>query len=267
MVKRKEFPDVGDLVVCTVKEVKGFGAFVTLDEYPGREGFIHIAEVASGWVKYVRDHVRESQKIVCKVLNIDRAKGHIDLSLKRVNEHQRREKINEWKNEQKAEKLFEIVAERAKKPLETCYQEFGDALLAEHGTMYSAFEAAVIHADDFASENEGPWVKVFTEVAAENIAVPFVHVTGYVELSCPVRDGVVHLRTALGEAGKTQFEDVKIEVQYMGAPRYRIRVRAPDYKVAEEELKKSAERAIQIIEKHKGTGSFVRTLDKEAPAA
>src|SRR5439155_935130 len=44
-----EWPDEGELVVCTVANVKNFGAFVTLDEYENKEGFIHIAEVSSGW--------------------------------------------------------------------------------------------------------------------------------------------------------------------------------------------------------------------------
>src|SRR5439155_13041021 len=43
-----DWPDEGDLVVCTVTNVKNFGAFVTLDEYDAKEGFIHIAEVSSG---------------------------------------------------------------------------------------------------------------------------------------------------------------------------------------------------------------------------
>src|SRR5437762_10237167 len=107
-----DWPDEGDLVVCTVTNVKNFGAFVTLDEYEAKEGFIHIAEVSSGWIKYIRDYIREGQKVVSKVLKVDKEKGHIDLSLKAVNEHQRREKIQEWKNEQKAENLFAIVAGR-----------------------------------------------------------------------------------------------------------------------------------------------------------
>src|SRR5207302_7807512 len=79
-----DWPDEGELVVCTVANVKNFGAFVTLDEYESKEGFIHIAEVSSGWIKYIRDYVREGQKVVCKVLKVDQEKGHIDLSLKAV---------------------------------------------------------------------------------------------------------------------------------------------------------------------------------------
>src|SRR5438445_996635 len=93
-----DWPDEGELVVCSVSNVKNFGAFVTLDEYESKEGFIHIAEVSSGWIKYIRDYVRKGQKVVCKVLKVDKDKGHIDLSLKAVNEHQRREKIQKAAN-------------------------------------------------------------------------------------------------------------------------------------------------------------------------
>src|SRR3989337_4089841 len=136
-----EFPEEAELVVCTVKDVKNFGAFVTLDEYEGKEGFIHIAEVSSGWIKYIRDYVREGQKVVTKVLRVDKGKGQIDLSLKAVNEHQRREKIQEWKNDQKAEKLLSIVAERLGKPVDAAWQEFGYHLLEAFGTLYRAFQA------------------------------------------------------------------------------------------------------------------------------
>ena len=108
----KDIPDKGELVVCTVLKAKGFGAFVKLEEYPNKEGFIHIKEVASGWVKNIRDHVKEGQRIVCKVMEIDLSKGYVDLSLKRINEHQKREKIQQWKNEQKAEKLLQMIGEK-----------------------------------------------------------------------------------------------------------------------------------------------------------
>ena len=90
-MQREGWPEPGSLVVCTVTQVVDFGAFVSIDEYAGKQGLIHISEVASGWIKYIRDHVREGQKIVCKVLNVDTSRLHIDLSLKVVNELQRRE--------------------------------------------------------------------------------------------------------------------------------------------------------------------------------
>ncbi len=259
MVKRSPFPEEGELVVGTVKEVKGFGAFVNLDEYPGKEGFIHIAEVAAGWVKYVRDHVRENQKIVAKVLTVDTNRGHVDLSLKRVNEHQRRETISAWKNEQKAEKLLEILGERMNKPSEELLADFALQLVEMYGSLYAAFEIASVQPETLEEDEfTGDWVEPFVALAQENIQVPFVHVKGYVDLQSFSMDGVADLREALEAAEESEYEDVDIEVQYMGAPRYRIRVKAPDYKVAEEQLKGAAERAVKIIAKKGGNGQFVR---------
>src|SRR6266480_1335322 len=253
-----DWPDEGDLVVCTVANVKNFGAFVTLDEYESKEGFIHIAEVSSGWIKYIRDYVREGQKVVCKVLKVDKEKGHIDLSLKAVNEHQRREKIQEWKNEQKAENLFAIVAGRLGKTVDECWQEFGYDLLDSFGTLYRAFEESVM--DETALEDEdfkGPWVKTFVEVARENIIPPNVTIDGYVEAMdfCP--DGAVHIKEALAKA-TMESDGVSVKVQYIGAPKYRLVVRAPDYKNAEEEIQKAAARVIKALTAKGGEGKFHR---------
>jgi translation initiation factor 2 subunit 1 len=253
-----DWPEEGDLVVSTVSNVKNFGAFVKLDEYEGKEGFIHIAEVSSGWIKYIRDYVREGQKVVCKVLRVDTSKGQVDLSLKAVNEHQRREKIQEWKNEQKAENLLGIVATRLEKTVDACWDEFGYDLLDSFGTLYRAFEECVL--DEKALEAEGfkgPWVKTFAEVARENIVPPYVTIDGYLELTDYASDGAVHIKDALLK-GPRETDGMSVKVQYIGAPRYRLLVRAPDYKSAEEEIQKAAGRVLKILEAKGGQGKFHR---------
>ncbi len=253
---KKGYPEVGELVVATVKTVKPYGAFVTLDEYENKEGFIHIGEIATGWIKYIRDHVREGQKVVCKVLRVDPERGHIDLSLKRVNEHQRREKIQEWKNERKAEKLFEIVAQRLGKSVDECYEEFGYDLIDTFGTLFGAFEEAAINEDVLKDEGfEGDWVKIFVDVAKENIVPPYVKISGYLELTTTAPNGIEHIRKVLQD-----IEDENVVVTYVGAPRYRINIRAEDYRTAEELLQNVANRAIEEFKKLGGEGEFHRRL-------
>ena len=252
-----EFPEEAELVVCTVKNVKNFGAFVSLDEYGEKEGFIHIAEVATGWIKYIRDYVREGQKIVCRVLRVDPSKGHIDLSLKQVNEHQKREKIQQWKNEQKAYKLLELVAERSGKDLKEFEQEHVGDLIEKFGTLYGAFEEVVFDEKTMKEEGfTGDWVKTFVDVAKENIQPPFVDIDGFFEISCPLPDGIVHIRDALTMAEKNK--KVEVSIQYMGAPRYRLVVTAPDYKTAEEEMDGIVEKVINHFISIGGEAKFSR---------
>jgi translation initiation factor 2 subunit 1 len=261
-MERSGWPDESDFVVCSVIKVTDFGAFVALDEYGGKEGLIHISEVASGWVKYIRDHVREGQKIVCKVLFVDPAKQHIDLSLKDVNEHQRREKIQEWKNEQKADKWIHYVAESTKiekEGLDKLINLFYD----KYGNVYSAFEKAMLGGDSALTKIgvSEDLAKMITQVANDNLKKPQVDISGYINLTCPNPDGIEVIRKALIKADEEVGDDIKVDVSYVGAPRYRIRVIAPDYKKAESVLKKSSESAIKIVQKAGGTGEFFRNKE------
>jgi len=261
MPRKVEFPEIGDLVVCSVQNVKNFGAFVTLDEYENKEGFIHVRDVATGWVKYIRDHVREGQKIVCKVLGVDRERGHIDLSLKAVNDHQRREQIQEWKNEKKADKLLEIAATKLGKTVDEAFNEIGDKLIQEYGTLYSAFEDINSNADALKELGFDKKVSAaLLEVANENIQLPSVTIDGILDVSCPKPDGVDYVKKALVSGFST--DDAEINIHYVGAPRYRITVKAEDYKTAEQALKGAVQSITKTIEKSGGSASFRRKEEK-----
>ena len=260
---QKEYPEEGELIVGTAVKVQNFGAFVTLDEFPEKEGFIHIAEIATGWVKRIRNHIKEKQKVVCKVMHVDKSKNHIDLSLKRVNEHQKRDKIQEWKNSQKSEKLLEMVAKQIGKTVEECYKEFAFELIKKYGTLYGAFEEAAYDIETL--KNDGfkwDWLKDFEEVAKTSISIPFVDIKGYLNVTSWLPDGVNHIRKALLEGEKSEYEDVEIQVKYIGAPKYIISVKAPDYKIAEEEMKKAVEKIKDIIKKYNGDCEFHRKLEE-----
>ncbi len=268
VAKLTEFPEEGELVVGTVHKVQNFGAFILLEEYGGKEGFVHIREVASGWVKRIRDFVREQQRVVCKVNSVNASKGHIDLSLKSVNDHQRRETIQRWKNEQKADKLIEMFAERMELDVPTVTTMIVKPALGVWETMYDAFqEAAEVGPEIFTNEGiEGDWLEDFCKFAKENIQIQFVEVSGFVEVQSNDPAGVKLVQKALVAAEKTEFEDVKVIVAYKGAPFYRIEVQAPDYKIAEEQLRKAADRAIANIQKAGGSGSFHRELEEKKKA-
>jgi translation initiation factor 2 subunit 1 len=260
MGKQVGFPEEGELVVGSVVKVENFGAFVKLEEYPGKEGFIHVAEVAPGWVKYIRDYVRENQKLVTKVMSVHTKKGHIDLSLKQVNEHQRREKIQQWKNEQRAEKLFELIAERSGLTHDQAWEEFGNRLVEEFGTLYGSLEEVALNSNVLAEEGfEGVWTENFIQVAQDSIVPPTIEIRGYFKLGTFAPDGVDVIREALKLADQVEDDEITINVQYLGAPRYGVQVKALNYKDAEEELKLAQDRVLGYMTEHGGEGSFHRT--------
>ena len=105
------FPEDGELVLGTVDSIFKQGAFISLDEYSDRRGLLHLSEISLKWVRNIRDYLREGQKVVLFVLKVDPSRGHIDLSLRRVNDAKRKEKLQEVKQRQRSQKLFELLAQ------------------------------------------------------------------------------------------------------------------------------------------------------------
>jgi translation initiation factor 2 subunit 1 len=264
-MKFSGFPDQGELVIGRVDEIADFGVFVDLDEYQDKRGLVHVSEVASGWIKNIRDHVNEGQMVVCKVLDVNESSEQIDLSIKDVNDHQRSEKVQDWKNEQKADKWMELAF--GEDMGDEQYQSVANALLSEYGSLYAGFEEAAIHGpaalesvDLSAAE-----VDAIVETARENVSVPYVNVSGYVDLRSTATEGVEDVKAALeaAEGNGDIPEEIELSVTYIGAPEYRIKVKAPNYKTAEAELEAAVARAREAIEAVGGTASFHRERKTE----
>ena len=56
----QEIPEQGEIILATVTKVMDHGAYVTLDEYDDIQGFLHISEIAPGWIRSVNRFVTVS---------------------------------------------------------------------------------------------------------------------------------------------------------------------------------------------------------------
>jgi S1 RNA binding domain protein len=72
---------VGSIVEGVVTGITKFGAFVQLPN--GETGLVHISEVANTYVKDVKDYLKERDRVLVKVINIDE-RGRIGLSIKQA---------------------------------------------------------------------------------------------------------------------------------------------------------------------------------------
>ena len=228
-------PSEGELVVVSVTTVKQNGAYVSLDEFPGVEGFIFIGEIASGWVKNIRAFVREGQRLICKVMRTRKDGTSLELSLKSVSEERRRDRLQEWKNEQRAHQLLKVLGEKVGWSADEIASS-GDELSDAFGGLYTAFEEAAMSEGSLQDAGfEGDWLQPFIEIAVENIIPPYVEIRGTLTLSINATNGVQVIRDALlaAESHSSLEKEIEITCHYNGAPEYRIELKAPDFKTAE----------------------------------
>jgi polyribonucleotide nucleotidyltransferase len=79
--------EVGAVYTGTVARIVDFGAFVNI--LPGKDGLVHISQIANERVENVSDHLKEGQEVQVKVLDVDQ-RGRIKLSIKELLEDEGR---------------------------------------------------------------------------------------------------------------------------------------------------------------------------------
>ena len=73
--------EIGAVYTGTVARIVDFGAFVNI--LPGKDGLVHISQIANERVENVTDHLKEGEEVRVKVLDVDQ-RGRIKLSIKEL---------------------------------------------------------------------------------------------------------------------------------------------------------------------------------------
>ena len=260
LLKKEGFPEDDELVICTVTKVLPHSVFVNVDEY-SKQGMIHISEVSPGRIRNIRDFVKESKKIVCKVLKTNQEKGYIDLSLRRVTETQKRKKIDDIKQEQVAEKIIEFAARDLKISVNKLFEDIVNSVLKKYVSLPDYFQQVVTDTskiNDAGLDEKAS--KKLEELIKLRIKKESVKLEGRLKLSSYAKNGLDVVKSALKKAENAGKE--KASIKYLGGGFYNLVINANDYKEAEKLLKDTTETAIEFIKKNEGTGEFLRKESK-----
>lgn len=231
--KPYEFPEKGELVVARVKEVNPHSALVELLEYPGKEGMIHISEVARKWVRDIRNFVKAKQIVVALVMHVDEKKNFIALSLKRVNRKEKEKKLQEYRREEKAEKMLELVANELKISLDEAYEKIGFFLYEEFGEMYKGFLIAKEKPEMLVKKGlSKKYVEIIKKVAEKSIEIREREFKVELEIKCFESDGIERIKKLLLDL-KKKFG---VEIKYIASPKYLLVLKHKDPKKAEKIL-------------------------------
>ena len=256
----QELPEQGEIVLATITKIMDHGAYVTLDEYDGIQGFLHISEIAPGWIRSVNKFVREGDKKVLLVKKVNPERGDVDLSLKQVSNDQKKQKLKEVKKFEKGKTLLQSVQEKAKLS-DNEIEKLEDSIYSKFESVYDAF--LEIGRNGISSVKDLKLSKK-TSTAIEEICskikLPSVEIRGIMEITNNKSDGVEIIKKTLLDAMK---KDSTIDITYLGAPKYRLSIKAEDFKTAEKSLKPIIEEIQKNIEKKSGTFKFSREESKK----
>jgi translation initiation factor 2 subunit 1 len=242
-------PSVGELVICRVTKIHPNSAFAELIEYRG-SGMIHVSEVALKWVRDIRDFLKENQYVVCRVMRVEGES--ISLSVKRVRREDAERKLNEFKRENKSEKMLELAGKKFRKSLEESYEEVGHRLQEEFGSLTKAMEFALKDPDLLRGKGiPKAWADALAEIAKKSYSEKIYEVKAKLNLFCCSPDGIDVIKSVLSAT-----EGNGLEVRYVSAPEYVLVGRGKNHRETEERIRNAAEGIAREIKRQNGECSF-----------
>ena len=256
----QELPEQGEIVMATITKLMDHGAYATLDEYEDIQGFLHISEIAPGWIRAVNRFVKEGEKKVLLVKKVNPQRGDIDLSLKQVSKDQQKQKLKEVKKFEKGKTLLQNLKDNAKMT-DKEIEKLEDEIFGKYESVFDAFIDIARNGIDSVKELKlSKKISKPLEEICSKIKLPSVEIRGIMEITNPSSNGIEIIKENLVEILK---KDSKIDITYLGAPKYRLSIVAEDFKTAEKILKPLIDNVESSIIKKKGTFKFSREESKK----
>ena len=222
---KKEFPDVGEVVIGTVKKIAEHGAYVYLDEYE-LEAFAPTQEIIQSWFHSIRDYVKEGNKTVFKVISVNPKMRVVEVSLKRVRVDEKEKKLLLYRHRVRTLKLLEIAMKKLGKTQEEALKTMW-YLEEQFGDPFKVFEEVVKTGPQVLDDLElDPKLKeAIVELARQQIEIPPTKISGIIKAVSVEGDGAERIKAALAELAKAiqeKYPQISAKIYVVGPPRYRI---------------------------------------------
>ncbi|EIW62789.1 eukaryotic translation initiation factor 2 subunit alpha [Trametes versicolor FP-101664 SS1] len=278
----QRYPEVDELVMVQVRQIAEMGAYVKLLEYDNIEGMILLSELSRRRIRSIQKLIRVGRNEVVVVLRVDKEKGYIDLSKRRVSpeditkceERYMKSKTVASIMRHVASKIPSVDGEEGHEEdlpdenaaagganeevrLEQLYDQVAWPLSRKYGHTYDAFKLALTEPDVVFSSLPSPVpqavLSILTSTIARRLTPQPIKLRADIELTCYTPAGIDAIKKAL-RAGEAQSnEAVPIKAKLVAPPLYVLSTNATDKYAAVDRLERAIESIQSTIEDQGGS--------------
>src|ERR1700712_2298245 len=123
------------------------GAYVKLLEYDNIDGMILLSELSRRRIRSIQKLIRVGRNEVVVVLRVDKEKGYIELSKRRVSPEDIIKCEERYNKGKMVHSIMRHVAEKTSTPIEELYQDIGWPLNKKYGHAVDAFKLSITNPD------------------------------------------------------------------------------------------------------------------------
>lgn len=121
------------------------GAYVKLLEYDNIDGMILLSELSRRRIRSIQKLIRVGRNEVVVVLRVDKEKGYIDLSKRRVSPEDIVRCEERYNKSKIVHSIMRHVAEKTLVPIEQLYETIGWPLNKKYGHSLDAFKLSITY--------------------------------------------------------------------------------------------------------------------------
>merc|ERR1712212_1454939 len=222
-----KYPEIDDVVMVNVRSIADMGAYVHLLEYNSIEGMILLSELSRRRIRSINKLIRIGRSEVV-VVRVDREKGYIDLSKRRVSPEDIKKCDEKFARGKCVNSILRHVAEileyGTNEQLEELYEKtawYFDAKLGKPGACYDIFKSAVQDPTVLDECNlEEKTKEIVVNEIRRRLTPQAVKIRSDIEVSCYEYEGIDAVKRALKAGLSCCTEDSQIKCNLIAPPIY-----------------------------------------------
>lgn len=217
-----KYPEIDEFVMVNVKQIAEMGAYVKLLEYDNIDGMILLSELSRRRIRSIQKLIRVGRNEVVVVLRVDKEKGYIDLSKRRVSPEDIVKCEERYNKGKMVHSIMRHVAEKTSTPIDTLYQSIAWPLNKKFGHAIDAFKLSITNPDvwqDVTFPNDVVKEELQSYIGKRLTPQP-TKVRADVEVTCFGYEGIDAVKAALRTAESRNTEETQVKVKLVSPPLY-----------------------------------------------
>jgi translation initiation factor 2 subunit 1 len=259
-----KYPEINEIVLFTVSKIDEFAVYGVLPEYNNINAMMIFAEVTARRIKSINQHIRDNQQIPVNVIQVDENRGYINVSKKSVTPEEKDAFMNEYAKRKKISTLIYKLTLHYKCDMKDIYEPLYK-LIPTYTNLYEAmyaikFKNSILDDVELSNEIKKDIISNLDRI----FSVPLQTFSGEIKIQCLNIDGIEVIKESIKNT-KNIMSHHKVNIYYIAAPSYEIRMNGYYSNETEEIFKEFCQNLNEYIKIKDGMCQFVKmiTLDKD----
>ncbi|KAF4450907.1 translation initiation factor 2 subunit 1 [Fusarium austroafricanum] len=218
----EKYPEIDSFVMVNVKQIAEMGAYVKLLEYDNIDGMILLSELSRRRIRSIQKLIRVGRNEVVVVLRVDKEKGYIDLSKRRVSPEDIVKCEERYNKSKMVHSIMVHLAKNTNIPIEELYQAIAWPLNKRYGHAIDAFKLSITNPEvwnDITFPSDAAREELKTYIGKRLTPQP-TKIRADIEVTCFGYEGIDAVKTALRTAEAHSTEDTQVKVKLVSPPLY-----------------------------------------------